>query len=499
MLIGIDFGQGAVKVTALGHEGKVLGQTSEEYPTYHPEPGWSEQNPQDWIDATSRACRDLLARLVPQGESISVAGVGLTSATHHAVLLGANDQPLRPCIMLTDSRSFDQARRLDQEHGALILERTRNQVAPTWTLPQLMWIAEEEPDVWAQTVRLTFAKDYVRLAVTGEWATDWIDAEGSLFFNSAERQWDSSICQLISMPVGWLPPAYAPTELTGSVTQEGEKLTGIPAGTPVVAGCSDTAAEDFASGACSDGQAVIKLATAGNVNIMTSNPQPSPHWFTYSHPIPELSYHSQATNSAASSKRWFRDVLDNGSEEVDYADMDSEASEIPPGSGGLLFHPYLLGERSPYWDPNLRASFVGLSAAHGRGHMIRAILEGVALSLADCLEVFKEHGFSVPEARIIGGGAKSAVWRKIVCDALSIPLQYPSLSDASAGAALLAGVGVGVFSSPSEAVEMTDQILAEDTPNGEHHRAYTELLAVYRDTQQRLAPIGPELAKVRFA
>lgn len=499
MLIGIDLGQGAVKVTALNHAGQVLGFESEEYPTHYPNPGWAEQNPQDWIKATARACRSLLTQVVRPGDSSSVQGIGFTSATHHAVLLDDNERPLRPCIMLTDGRSVDQARRLNQAHGPLILKRTRNQAAATWTLPQLMWIAEEEPEIWARTARLTFAKDYVRLAMTGQWATDWIDAEGSLLFNPSERRWDPDICGLISMPVQWLPPAFAPTDVTGYVTQEGERLTGIPTGTPVVAGCSDTAAEDFAAGACDDGQAVIKLATAGNVNVMTTNPCPRPGWLTYSHPISGLSYHSLATNSAASSTRWFREILGGDSKNISYADMEREAGEAPAGAGGLLFHPYLLGERSPYWDPNLRASFVGLSAAHRRGHMIRAILEGGALSLADCLEVLEAHDFPIPEARVIGGGAQSALWRAIVSDVLGIPLQYPSLSDASAGAALLAGVGVGVYSSPEKAVERTVHILTEETPNAGRHQGYRELLGIYRDVQRRLAPIGAELLRVRFS
>lgn len=496
--MGIDIGQGAVKVTALDHDGQILGLSSEEYPTYYPKPGWSEQNPQDWIDATGRACRGLFAQLKSTGKKVSVEGVGLTSATHNAVLLDQSDCAVRRCIMLTDGRSASQAHQLDEEHGSLILKRTRNQVSPTWTLPQLMWVAENEPGVWMQIAKIAFAKDYVRMAMTGQWATDWIDAEGSLFFNTSRKQWDPDICELISMPVEWLPPLLAPTDLSGYVTREGEKLTGILAGTPVVTGCSDTAAEGFAAGACTDGQAVIKLATAGNVNLMTSTPRPSPEWFTYSHPIPSLSYHSLATNSAASSKRWFREILSDDYRDIKYADMDKEASEIPAGSGGLLFHPYLLGERSPYWNPDLRASFVGLSAAHKRGHMIRAILEGVAFSLADCLEVFKTYGFAISEARIIGGGAQSSLWRNIVSNVLGIHLQHPSLSDASAGAALLAGVGVDTYSSPEEAVDQTVQIVTEETPDIRCHKGYVNLLEVYRDVQRRLAPVGPELSKVRF-
>lgn len=498
MLIGIDIGQGAAKVTALDQDGRVLGLVAEDYLTAHPAPGWSEQDPQDWIDAVGRACHRLLTGAVPMGGRTPVEGVGLTSATHHAVLLDGMNRPLRRCIMLTDSRASDQAARLAATHGPLILERARNAVTAGWTLPQLLWIAEEEPDIWTRTVRLAFAKDYLRLALTGCWATDTIDAEGSLLFNTAERAWDPNLCRLVPIPRHWLPPTYAPTDVTGKITREGEALTGIPTGTPVIAGCSDTAAEAVAAGACADGEAVIKLATAGNVNVVTRSPHPHPHWFTYSHPIPSLSYHALGTNSAASSQRWFRDVLDSGSTAPGYTDLEREATTVPPGSGGVLFHPYLLGERAPYWDPDLRASFIGLSALHERGHMLRAILEGVALSLADCLDVFRSHDIAITGARIIGGGARSVLWRTIVADVLGLPLTYPTLSDASAGAALLAGVGVGVYTSPEQAVERTVQTVTDHVPDPRRHAGYTQLLDVYREVQRRLAPIDRALSTVTF-
>jgi xylulokinase len=241
---------------------------------------------------------------------------------------------------------------------------------------------------------------------------------------------------------------------------------------------------------------VLKLATAGNVNVTTGTPKPGPSWFTYTHPVPGLSYHALGTNAAASSLRWLRDTL--GAEKLTYAALDAEAMAVPAGAEGLLFHPYLLGERAPYWDPGLRASIVGLRASHTRGHLVRAVLEGVALSLADCLAVLRRNGVRATEARIVGGGARSALWRQIVSDVLDLPLLYPALSDASAGAALLAGVAVGIYASVQDAVARTLRVEAEHVPDARRHTGYRELLAVYQQVQRLLAPVGPELEQIRF-
>jgi xylulokinase len=309
-------------------------------------------------------------------------------------------------------------------------------------------------------------------------------------------RWDPVLCALANVPLAWLPPAQEPTAITGLLSEQGARVLGLPAGTPVVAGCSDTAAEAVAAGACVPGQVVLKLATAGNVNVITGAPRPGPSWFTYTHPAPGLSYHTLGTNAAASSLRWLRDAPSMGN--VSYATLDAEAAVVPAGAEGLLFHPYLLGERAPYWDPALRASFVGLRASHGRGHLARAVLEGVALSLADCLAVLRRNGIRAETARIVGGGARSALWRQIVSDVLGLPLVYPLLSDASAGAALLAGVGVGIYASVQEAVARTLRMEAEHTPDARRHAGYRELLAVYQQVQQLLAPVGPALERIRF-
>lgn len=496
MLIGIDIGQSALKVTALLADGRVLGFAAEELATAHPAPGWVEQRPDDWIAAAGRACQALLALLRREGTAEPVAAVGLSAATHHAVLLDEADRPLRPCILLSDGRAAAQARRLQDAHGPLILERARNVASSCWCLPQLVWVREQEPATWARVRRVLFAKDYLRLALTGEWATDRIDAEGSLLFDPTRGEWDADLCALAALPVSSLPPALSPTAISGRIDRRGADLTGLPAGTPVIAGCSDTAAEAFAAGACAPGQAVVKLATAGNVNLITDRPQPRPEWFTYSHPLPGLSYHALGTNSAATSLRWLRDVLRGEGEPITYAKLDAAAT-VPPGAGGVLFRPYLLGERAPHWDPDLRASFLGLRMEHGHGHLARAVLEGVALSLADCLGFIRSTSQVVDTARIIGGGARSPLWRQIVADVLGIVLAYPAHSDASSGAAMLAGIGAGTYASHHEAMLRAVRVDAEVQPDPALHAFYAELLAIFRDAQQRLAPIDHALTSLR--
>lgn len=481
LLLGIDLGQSAVKATAVTADGEVLASASRPCPVSHPRPGWVEQDPDAWVDAAAAACQALWADVEPG----RVTAVGLSSATHHGVLLDADLRPVRPSIMLTDGRSAAVAATLDTSHADHILASTRNGVSATWTLAHLAWLAEHEPSALERTRTVVFAKDYVRLRLTGEIATDWIEAEGSLLWDVARRRWDDTLVALAGLRPDQLPPVFDPVAPTGVVGADGARLSGIPAGTPVIAGCSDTAAEAYAAGANAPGIAVVKIATAGNVNVVTDRPTPGPGLLTYTHPVAGLSYHAVATNSAVSSFDWWRQLVELSDPEA----ATAEAAGAPPGA--VVFHPYLLGERAPCWDADLRATFLGISATTDRGALTRAVLEGVALSLTDCLEVLTDAGHELARAQIIGGGARSALWRQITADALGIPLTYPALPDASAGVALLAGAGAGEPMAAPPPV-------AHHEPDAARHKGYRELLDVYRDARTALAPIQARLKGISF-
>jgi xylulokinase len=355
-------------------------------------------------------------------------------------------------------------------------------------------VAEHEPSRWARVRRIAFAKDHVRHRLTGDAVTDRIEAEGSLLLDVSAGTWSAELCRLVPLEPRALPALRAPTELVGHVTREGAAAFGLPEGIPVAAGTSDTAAEALAAGAAEAGTGIVKLATAGNVNIVTDAPRPDRRWYTYSHVVAGLHYHSFGTNAAAASRAWLQGIL-GAESEAGYVRLDREAATAPPGADGLLFHPYLAGERAPVFDPTLRGSLLGLHAGHGRAHVSRAVLEGVALSLAECLAAAETAGLAAADLRLIGGGSRSRLWGQIVADALGRPLLRPRLDDASAGAALLAGVAIGMFED-ARAAAVTDPVDDRIEPDAACTAVYQRMLDVYRAARAAVAPVHRELRQI---
>ncbi len=502
LLLGIDVGTSGCKVTVIDPQGRIVDEGFGEYQTFHPHPGWSEQDPEEWYGVVCRLLRAMFERGACRAEQI--AALSLDGSTHNAVLADADFRPLRRAIMWTDQRSVAQAARLEEETGRQIFETTYQKPSPTWTLPQILWVKEHEPEVVDGAVHVLFTKDYVRYRLTGTWETDHIEAQGSLFYDMQNRNWSAPLCELAGLPVESLPPLVEPTDVVGSVTRQAAEATGLKEGTPVVAGCSDSAVEDYAAGAIEPGHMILKLATAGNVNVMTAEPHPHPKTLTYSHVIPGMWYTVVATNTAASAERWFRDLF--CSEEITqarqqntspYVLMHEQAAQVPPGADGMFFHPYLLGERAPYWDANLRGSFVGATMRHSKAHFLRALLEGVAFSLRDCFRTIIELGLSVDEIRLIGGGAKSALWSQIISDIFARPVIRPAGCDASFGAALVAGVGAGLFESEAEAVRRCAKVRDVVRPQPESVDLYARLFPLYCRIHDDLASTYTELASLR--
>jgi len=500
LLLGIDIGTSGCKITVIDGEGRIVDTGAGEFHTSRPHVGWSEQDPDEWFAVACSLLQAMLARGNCTAERI--AAVSLDGSTHNAVLADADFRPLRPAIMWTDQRSVHESARLESEAGAEIFRIAYQKPTPTWTLPQLLWIADHEPEVFGRVERVLFSKDYVRRQLTGTWETDHIEAQGSLLYDMAGRRWSEDLCRLAGLPIEVLPPLVEPTTVVGSVTQAAARQTGLRQGTPVIAGCSDSAVEAYAAGAIRPGQMILKLATAGNVNVMTDAAHPHPQTLTYSHVIPGLWYTVSATNTAASAERWFRDVFCQHEKQQAasegrsvYEQLHEAARHVPAGAEGLFFHPYLLGERSPYWDANLRGSFVGATMRHDKPHFVRALLEGVAYSLRDCFRTIADMGLPVDEIRLVGGGAQSDLWTQIISDVFDRPIVRPAGCDASFGAALLAGVGAGLFADTVDAARRCIRVRDVVQPRPESVRVYAKLFPLYCRIHDDLAGTYAELTR----
>lgn len=490
LLLGIDIGTGGCKTTLIDGSGNFVSDGFAEYPTHHPQPAWSEQTPADWFPAFLQALRSAVER---GGVSpAEVVGVSVSASTHNAVLLDEKNEVLRDAIMWTDQRSHRESEYLKQNFGEEIFRIGYQTPAPTWTQSQLLWLKRHEPEVFGRIRRIFFIKDYIRWQLTGEWCTDYIEAQGSLLFDNLRWEWSEDLCTMIGLSKALLPPLVKPSDIVGRITREAAVQTGLREGVPVVNGASDTALEHYCVGGIHEGDCIVKIATASTVNIFRHTPTPYASALTYSQ-VPEGIWSTCfATNSAAASLRWYRDtfcpkeMLEEamGGGNV-YQRLDQEAIQIEPGSAGLFFHPYLMGERSPHWDPNLRGSFVGISASHTRGHFNRAILEGVAYSIKENFNIAGELQQS-EEVRLVGGGAKSRLWTDITCNMLNRPILRFEKDDSSFGAAMLAGVGVGIFSSHEDAIARCTRESCRVYPRAEVVETYEKGFLKYKQIHDDL-------------
>ncbi len=482
-LLGIDFGGGASKATLLSQEGEICATATCEYPTYYPGYGCVEQNPDDWVNAT---CENITKVLEKSGISPSdISALSLDAATHTAVIMDDDFNVLRPSIYWTDTRCTGEVEFLVNNYSDIINKQVLHSPGTIWTLPQLMWIKNNEADIWSRTKKILFAKDYVRHALTGDYVTDYIEAEGSMLFDINSMEWSKELCDILELNRDLLPQIVNPCDIVGKITEDAALMTGLYEGTPVICGTTDTVMEVFAAGAVSKGQMTLKLATAGRICVVTDAPYPHKNMINYSHIIDGLFYPGTATKSCAASYRWFRDTFDG-----DYGELDKLADEISIGCDGLVFHPYLNGELTPYQNPELCASFVGARASHTKGHFARAVLEGVTMSMLDCITELDrlniEHN---DKAVIIGGGGKSPLWRQMVSDALGIKLIEMKHVDSSFGSAMLAGIATGIFENAEDAANKCNSIISETTPDLSNTKEYKKLFAKYKAIQKALEPI----------
>ncbi len=464
-VLGLDVGTGGSRAVIVDADGAVTATATEPHAAFDsPRTGWAEQHPGDWWRASRAAIR---AALAAGGTAPGdIRAVGLSGQMHGAVLLDAAGEVVRPAIIWCDQRTGAQCRRLTDEVGAArLIELVANPALTGFTLPKLLWVRDEEPARWDRVRTVLLPKDYVRWRLTGERATDAADASGTLLFDVAGRRWSTELLGQVGIEAASLPAVHEGPAVTGRLVRAGAEATGLAEGTPVVGGGGDQAAGAVGMGIVRPGAVSATIGTSGVVFAATDRPARDPRGrvHTFCHAVPDRWHVMGVTQGAGLSLRWLRDTLGPrpgpGAEAAGpeargdpYDRLCAEAADAPPGADGVLWAPYLMGERTPHLDPEARAALVGLSAAHGRSHVIRAVLEGVAFSLRDSLTILEEMGVPATRIRLGGGGARSPLWRQIQADAYRQPVDVLSAEEGAAyGAALLAGVGAGVWGSVDEA------------------------------------------------
>lgn len=494
MLLGIDVGTSGLRVLAVDEAGGVVASADQSYLTSSPRPLWSEQDPQDWWTAAVGALRAVLAR-VPANQ---VRAISLTGQMHGLVLLDAHDRVLRPAILWNDQRTAAQCERLTESIGKeRIVAETLNPLLTGFTAGKIEWVREHEPAVFARAASMLLPKDFVRLRLTGDRAIDMSDASGTALLNVKRRTWSKVMLDGLGLSERWLPRLVESVELTGVISPSAAEATGLLAGTPVVGGAGDQAAGGIGSGAVEEGVVSVSLGTSGVVFASLAQPRVDSalRTHTFCHAAPGQWHVMGVMLSAAGSLRWFRDVIVEASGASDsaglsYATMDAWASSAPPGAEGLLFLPYLTGERTPHADPLARGAFVGLTTRHGIAHLARAVMEGVAFGLRDAMAILDGMGVRRREVRLTGGGARSAVWRQILADVFHAPVATLAVDEGPAvGAALLAGVGVGVFTSAPDACRRAVHVSGVTSPDPRTRTRYDEVYDLYQQLYPSLRAV----------
>lgn len=502
-LLGIDIGTSATKTVLFDHSGKPAASASAEYPLYQPKNGWAEQEPADWWDAVAQTVKKITA----VADAREIDGIGLSGQMHGLVLLDKEDKILRRCLIWCDQRTGAQAQALTSLLGEKqLIEITANPALTGFTAAKILWVKENEPEIWAKVAKIMLPKDYIRYLLTGEFATEVSDAGGMQLLDVPKREWSETMLKALGIDEKKLPKVFESIEISGTVCKKAAALTGLAEGTPVAGGGGDQAAGAIGSGIVKSGAASCAIGSSGVVFAVADKPliDPKGRIHTLCHAIPETWHVMGVAQASGLSLKWLRDnfFADVRSTadlmRVDpYYLMDQMAEKVPAGADGLVYLPYLMGERTPHRDPDCRGVFFGLSAAHGRAEMIRAVLEGVAFSLCDALSIIRELGVKVDFVRVAGGGAKSALWKQIIADCFGCELRTLATDEGPAlGAALLAGVGSGVYRSVPEACAAAVHDRASIAPNPENTSAYNSFYGLYQRLYRSLEENYKELAKM---
>ncbi len=490
-LIGLDVGSSACKCMIVDDGMRIICECAQSYPTCYPQSGYAEQDPEDWYQS---ACLAVRMCLESSGvEAASIIGVSIAGPAHSIALLDCAGSILRPTIHWSDLRSTRQTERLEDEHGDAIFETTYCRVNPAWTLPQLLWLKENQPTLYKRVRRILVVKDYVRYRFTGSFQTDVYDAIGTQLYDVQSDCWSDALLDLVGLAKECLPDIQPATELSGGMTRVAARDTGLRAGTPVAVGSGDSVVEAAGIGAIEPGHCILKLGTAANVNLVSQEPKRHSGAILYRHVVDPLWFAITATNSGISTLQWFAEAFglaatSSAGASMMHRQVEALAADSEPGARGLLFHPYLQGERSPYWDPRLRGDFVGLVRRHRLEDFARAVLEGVAYSLRDCYELVTTFADSISKLYLIGGGAKSQLWSQLVCDIVGRPLVKPGVQSAAYGSAILAGIATGIFDGWPSAHGRPTLPVKLLQPVEESRQLYDRGFETYRAVAQALRP-----------
>src|SRR5450755_885919 len=504
-LLGIDLGTTGVKAALFAaDDGRILADAFFDYPLYHPHPGWAEQNPAEWWQATVSAIRACLDAAKQQGvQPADVRGVGLSGQMHGVVLLDERQNVLRPCIIWADQRSEAQCRWITERVGEeKLIEYVSNPALTGFSAPKLLWIRDNEPEIFTRARTMLLPKDYIRYRLTGVMAMEISDAAGTCLLDVQHGVWSQEVIRALDLDPALLPPIVPADAVSGKITQEVAAQTGLAVDTPVAGGGADNACGAVGNGVVTPGLALLSVGTSGIVLAYSDEPKvdtsgPVPRVHTFNHAVPHAWYLMGVTQGAGLSLRWVRDniglpemAMERWAGVDAYITLAKEAEHVPAGSDGLLFLPYLQGERTPHLDAYARGGWIGLTASHNRRHLVRSVLEGVAFSLKDCFSIIQEQGLTLEQVRATGGGAKSPLWRQIIADVLGVELVTTNASEGPAfGAALLAGVASGVYASVQQACDATVRIVDRTEPQLETASIYAHMYGQYRALYPALKPI----------
>ena len=487
IFIGIDSSTTATKALLVDETGNVLGLSSAEYPFETPQPLWSEQDPSLWWIATVESIKKLISETGVDAQDIK--GIGLTGQMHGLVLLDKNFSVLRPAILWNDQRTGAQCDAIRARMGReKLIQITGNDALTGFTAPKILWVQEQEPEIWERVRHILLPKDYVRFKLTGDLASDRAGGAGTILFDLAKRDWSPEVLNALNIPAEYLPPTFEGTDETGKLTDAVAEELGLPKDTPVFGGGGDQAASAVGTGAVQAGVVSLSLGTSGVVFATTDSPtiEPEGRLHAFCHSVPGKWHLMGVMLSAAGSLRWHRDTFKPN---ADYDTLLAPVAEVPPGSDGLFFLPYLTGERTPHPDPLARGAFVGLTVRHDFPHLTRAVLEGVSFGLRDSFELMKSAGLEdINQVRVTGGGARSPIWRQILADIFDAEIVTVNTTEGAAyGAALLAATGAGIYDSVEMACDATIQVTGSTKPGKDVPR-YDEIYPLYRDLYPALSP-----------
>jgi len=491
LMLGVDFGTTSCKSILVNENGRVIGSVSRTYPTYTPNPKWAEQNPKDWYSAFKKGVRQLIRSAGADPKRI--ASLCMDGMLSSPVYLDSKGRILRSTIIWMDQRSAPQVSLVKKRIGdEKFFSKTYSPITPTFALPKILWVKENQPEIWKKTYKILFPKDYARLRVTGVWATDRSEASSTLLYDKKIDDWSDEILDAVGIDREKLPEIFDSASVTARLSPRSASELGLEEGTPIVVGCIDAAADCLASGTVEPGDINVRLGTCGAFHLVTryTTGDRLGRVFSFYHCLPERNILESVTPSGIAHK-WFMETFYKDKREVDrrrdlYNEMEAMAKGSPLGSKGLIFHPYLTGEHSPHRSLHLKGAFLNIDNNHSKADLTRSVLEGMAFSLNDCLLVLKEFSPNLNAVRLAGGGAKSTFWRTIITDIFGVKTETMSVEDASFGAALLGGIGVGLFKSYRDALNRCVKIRDAVEPNMKNHEKYANLFNIHTESRDAL-------------